>query len=158
MTTKYTDEQIIAYLRTLREGDVLTAVADSDEYYTAGKRYTVEKDSDGDKYVTDNESDRDYVNYSEGYREDFYEYVRDGIFDIPAQSTGYIEIDSVIHNGTSDDRRRYSIRITANEAGYEAIRALEADSVKSEALAQLKAERDALQAQIDEIERSLEAV
>lgn len=151
MTTKYTDEQIIAYLRTLREGDVLTAVKD-DMYITKGERYIVVSDLDGDLGISDDDGDLEYVRIKDGYNFRVFDYIRDGIFEIKAQSTGYIEIESVIQNGSSDDRRRYSIRITANEAGYEAIRALEADSVKAEALAQLKAERDALQAQIDDLE------
>ena len=158
MTTKYTDEQIIEYLRTLREGDVLTAVSDS-RYLAEGKRYVVTADSDGDLRITDRDGDPDYVRIGVGYDFDVAERIRDGVFEIPTQAaeSSYVSIRQIaeIESGGTTYK---SVSVRVDDAGFAELEALEVRSFTSRKLAGLYAQRAEIQAEIDAITKSLEAL
>ena len=155
---KYTDEENIAYLRTLREGDVLTAVADSDEYYTEGKQYVVEKDDDGDLYVMNNFVNSDYVNVGDDYNHEFSYFIREGIFEIPTPTPDsfYVQLRQVV-GLDSEGAATKSVTIHVDDAGFAELEALERRSFKSRELAGLYAQRAEIQAEIVAAERSREA-
>ena len=152
MTAKYTDEQIIDYLRTLREGDVLTA-ARNDEYFTEGKRYSVDVDCDGDLRILDDGGDSDYVRLRSGYDHCVADYIREGIFEIPTPAPDYfyasIRQIAEINSGGIPYK---SVTVRVDDAGFAELEALEARSYKSRELAGLYAKRAEIQAQIDELE------
>jgi len=151
--TKYTDEEIIAYLKTLREGDVLTAVRNEDIYYTKGATYEIRADEDGDLYVHDNDDTFEYVKIGERFDEEIADYIAAGIFEIPtplAESI-YVSIRQIaeIHPGGIPYK---SVIVRVDDAGFAELEALEHRSVKSRELAGLYAQRAELQAEIDRLE------
>lgn len=152
MTTKYTDEEIIAYLRTLREGDVLTA-AKSDKRFTAGGKYVAEADEDGDLIIRNNYDGGRYVHLGDNYKCRVFGYIREGIFEIPTQSKPFaLAIMQSIETGQYAAGTHYHVNVSVNEAGLAKLRDLEAGSLKAEELAHLYAERGEIQRKIDEME------
>lgn len=152
--TKYTDEQIIAYLKTLREGDVLIAARDGD-YYTEGDRYAVSKDLDGDMHISDDGDNPVYVNMGDSYDICVARRIRDGIFEIPAQASAKpfeLTITQAYPTAVFDDKSYYIVHASVDGAGLERLRALEAEGKRASVLAELYAKRGALQAQIDDLE------
>lgn len=150
--TKYTDEEIIAYLKTLREGDVLTAVGGRDDI-TIGKRYTIEKDSDGDIFIEDDDGGDNYVRINVDYEYNVARLFRGGIFEIPSQSSApfYASIRQTVEI-ESGDKPYKSVSVRVDDAGFAELEALESRSFDSRLLADLYAKRDELQAQIDALE------
>lgn len=153
MTAKYTDGQIIAYLKTLREGDVLTAVkTDDDGNYTAGRRYVVSKVG-GDLRVADNDGYKFSVNQGGYYKSGIFEYIREGIFEIPSQANAVKPFHIDITSYTIETQcSAHEIEIVADAAGLARLFELEAEGKKSRDLDHLYARRDAIQADIDALE------
>ncbi|MET3658489.1 hypothetical protein [Sporosarcina psychrophila] len=154
--TKYTDEEIIAYLKTLREGDVLTAVKSFNEasVFKSGRRYEVRADMAGDLFVyCDSRHSKHFVNIGVDYGRYVASIFSRGIFEIPAPATVdkpfLIDISSYTvspYNGT------YSIEIQADGAGLAQLFELEARGNTSRNLAALYAKRAELQVEIDRLE------
>lgn len=151
--SKYTGEEIIAYLKTLREGDTLTAVMKG-RWYTAGKTYQVEADSDGDLRVKDDEDCDSYVNIGDEYDCSFANDVQCGIFDIPSTKPFKLGIAQTIDSGQYGVNTYYHVSVTVDEAGLAKLRELEAESLKTSELSQLYAERVEIQRKIDGLEAS----
>lgn len=149
---KYTDEEIIAYLRTLREGDVLTAVADG-RYITEGERYVVNTNSDGDLRISDDDGDPDYVRCDGSYDGCVADYIRDGIFEIPTSATDslYVHLRQVVEV-ESGGKSYKNVTVRVDDAGFVELEALEARAFNSRTLAALYAQRAEIQTQIDELE------
>lgn len=150
--TKYTDEQIIEYLRTLRKGDVLTAVDGVHDDFTTGKRYTIEADEDDDLYVTDDSDYDRYVSVSGNFEYSVRRLLVGGVFEIPSPAnatpeTFYASIRQIIEIGSYR-----SVTVRVDDAGFAELEALEHRSVKSRELAGLYKQRDAIQAEIVALE------
>lgn len=155
MTTKYTDEQIIAYLRTLREGDVLTAVADDGDF-TAGRLYDVGVDSDGDLRIEDNYGGTHYVNIGGDFDCSLAVDFHEGIFEIPTPANAapdsiYVSIRQIAEI-TSGGIPYKSVTVRVDDAGFAELEALESRSFNTRKLARLYAERAEIQAEIDALE------
>ncbi|WP_060210531.1 hypothetical protein [Sporosarcina koreensis] len=153
--TKYTDEQIIAYLKTLREGDVLTAVKDKGGEYTAGSKYVAKLDNDGDLYIKNDNISSDYIRIGSTYV--CYVFVRfqTGVFEIPAQVNDApfeLTITQTYPTDVFDDKAYYIVHASVDGAGLVRLQALEAESKRAGVLAELYAKRDAIQTQIRSLE------
>lgn len=151
MMAKYTDEEIIAYLRTLREGDVLTAVkSDEDASYTTGRRYSVSMDDNSDLCVRDNDGFGFNVNKGGEYVSGLFFFLRKGTFEIPSPlaESIYVSIRQIaeIHPGGIPYK---SVTVRVDDAGFAELEGLEHRSVKSRELAGLYARRAEIQAEID---------
>lgn len=145
----YTDEEIIAYLKTLKEGDVLIAVEDDKEDdITKGKSYKVRSDGDGDLEFTDDFPYDRFINVGKDYQDDVFELFKRGLFEIPTKSTDkfYVEISDRGEFGDSDTAL---MLIYVDKAGHERMLALEKDSVKTAELAALYEQQAELQRKID---------
>jgi len=151
--TKYTDEEIIAYLKTLREDDVLTANKSFETEYTAGDHYRVRKDEDGDLYIRDNDRFRDYISVGNDYRNYVDDMVREGVFEIPTPASAvkpfHLEITSYTLEAYHTDR---NITVIADDVGLARLIELEAEGKKSRNIAVLYAKRTEVQAEIDRLE------
>lgn len=157
--TKYTDEQIIAYLKTLREGDVLTAVKDKDGEYTAGSKYVAKLDNDGDLCIEDEGISSDYIRIGRVYDNYVHEMFKAGVFEIPTQVSEApfeLTITQTYPTDVFDDKAYYIVHASVDGAGLARLQALEAESKRAGKLAELYAKREEIQAQIEEAERSLE--
>lgn len=153
MTTKYTDEQIIEYLRTLREGDELTAVKDYHGDFSEGRQYTVKEDGDGDLYIDDNDVYGSYVFVGTDYDCSVLRRFVDGTFEIPSQSNApfYASIRQIVEI-ESGGKPYKSVTIRVDDAGFAELEALESRSFDSRLLADLYAKRNEIQAEIDALE------
>lgn len=155
--TKYADEQIIEYLRTLREGDVLTAVKDLPEEYTKGWRYYVSEDGGGDLRLIDDNGLFNYVRIGGSFDCSDAVLFRDGIFEIPTQTNAEpfeISITQTYPTDVFDDKSYYIVHATADGTGLERLQALSAEGKRTSELARLIAQRDEIQRKIDDLEVS----
>ena len=150
--SKYKDEQIIEYLRTLREGDVLTAVGNHGDF-TMGKRYTIEADDDGDLYVTDDSDCVRYIFVGDDFGYSVLRLLNEGTFEIPTQTIApfYASIRQIVEVESGGIPYK-SVTVRVDSAGFAELEALEARSFKSRTLAALYAQRAEIQTQIDELE------
>lgn len=148
--TKFDKDATIAYLKTLKAGDRLTALRTT-RNYTADSLYKVFADGEGDLYVLTDEEYEDYVNISNSYTECVYGLVRDGVFALPSD-VGYITIGARSTAATLDEKVAYSVVMNVDEAGYQTLLKLERDSFKAEELAKLHAQLSEIQTKITELE------
>lgn len=152
MMTKYTDEEIIAYLKTLREGDVLTATK-TDDSFTKGRHYVVSKDKHDDLRLRRDLGGAAFIHIGADYRRSVHARFRLGIFEIPtpAIASKPFHIDITSYTLESHSATQY-IEIEADGAGLARLFELEAEGKRSRDLVHLYAKRAELQADIDRLE------
>lgn len=149
----YRQSDIIKYIKTLRDGDVVRPVISRHDF-TAGYGYLIRKDNDGDLYVSDDTDCRIFVNIGGECDSDFLSLIEDGVFVVPNTPPFFLQIDNMSHEDAGDGSPIFYVTITADKAGMEKLEELDKESSTSIELARLLAKKAEIDAQIKKLQEA----